>query len=97
TYVTVVAQSPVDLRLNGLAGDDTFNIYAPQPYGVILINGGEPSGSDVLNVIGAAGADAFNVKFFSALSPGGLPSVDGFPVPMQISDTGPNTQIGITG
>ncbi|HUG70264.1 MAG TPA: CHRD domain-containing protein, partial [Pirellulaceae bacterium] len=52
-----------NLVLNGLEGDDTFTINAPQPYGNITVNGGGPGASDVLIVNGAAGVDeAFTVN-----------------------------------
>jgi hypothetical protein len=42
------------LTLDGLGGDDTFQINGGQPYTSIQALGGEPGGSDVLNVIGLA-------------------------------------------
>lgn len=45
-----------NLELDGLAGDDTFTINAPQSsYTSIAINGQEPGGSDVLFLVGAGG------------------------------------------
>ena len=115
TYVTVApATNPVtgaievnNLRLNGLAGDDTFDIYENQTYSSILVNGQESSssGSNVLNLIGSApsegtaGIDNFAVNFFASQVPVGLPLLDGFPVPVEITDTNvsPANTIGIVG
>ena len=103
TYVTVVA-SAANLRLNGLAGDDTFDIYEQQNYASILVNGQESSssGSNVLNLIGSNSVDTtdnFAVNFFASQVPVGLPLLDGFPVPVEITDTNvsPLNTIGIVG
>ena len=98
TYVTVQANVP-NLRLNGLAGDDTFDIFgltAPptDDYTTILINGND-SGNNVVNLIGTAGADTFAENFFSNQVPTGLPLLQGFPVGEEV--TGVNGTIGITG
>src|SRR5262249_41408660 len=55
---TGLAQLPVNtpgvirLVLNGLEGDDTFNVAAGIPFTSTTINGGDPSASDVLNLTG---------------------------------------------
>ena len=48
------------LTLNGLGGDDTFNVPGNHPFngnnpqfGGFLVNGGDPSNSDVLNFVGS--------------------------------------------
>ncbi|MEX0675655.1 MAG: ELWxxDGT repeat protein [Pirellulales bacterium] len=94
SYLSVVPDV-VDLRLNGLGGDDTFNIYAPQPYDEILVDGGAPSASDDLNLIGTAGAETLAVNFFSRQVPPSLPLVVGIPVAITV--TGLGATIGITG
>ncbi len=38
------------LKLLGLDGDDVFLIYGPQPYEFIGIDGGNPSGSDIVSL-----------------------------------------------
>jgi len=43
-----------NLTLNGLAGDDVFNIPGGHPFSNILVDGGNPSASDVLNFTGSA-------------------------------------------
>ena len=88
-----------NLRLNGLAGDDTFDIFgltAPptDDYATILINGND-SGNNIVNLIGTAGADTFAENFFSNQVPTGLPLLQGFPVGEEV--TGVNGTIGITG
>jgi Ca2+-binding RTX toxin-like protein len=44
------------LILEGLDGDDTFNLTGPQPYTTIALWGGNPSASDVANVTGNGAA-----------------------------------------
>ncbi len=108
TYVTVQVNAP-NLRLNGLAGDDTFDIFglatppingggtaqAGSPdFTTILINGND-SGNNVVNLIGTAGVDNFAENFFSPKVPTGLPLLQGFPVGEEV--TGVNGTIGLTG
>jgi hypothetical protein len=57
TRLAVEQTNVENLALNGLEGDDTFTINAPQPYVNIGVNGGGPGASDVLVVNGAAGVD----------------------------------------
>jgi hypothetical protein len=45
------------LELDGLAGDDTFNLSGSLPYGNgTFVDGGDPSASDTVNLSGATGA-----------------------------------------
>ena len=45
-----------NVQLRGLDGDDTFNVSALLPYSLgVLVDGGNPSASDTLNLSGAAG------------------------------------------
>ena len=58
-FTTVLLQTPgiLDMALRGLDGDDTFNLTAPlTPLLNIVVDGGNPSASDTLNLSGAAGA-----------------------------------------
>ncbi|KKM72636.1 hypothetical protein LCGC14_1418530, partial [marine sediment metagenome] len=48
--------SLTDLYLNGLGGDDTFDVTGSQPYTTINISGGDPSASDVANLTGNGSA-----------------------------------------
>ena len=96
--MTVIPQAP-NLRLNGLAGDDTFDIFglvAPPPddFTTILINGND-SGNNIVNLIGTTGIDHFGENFFSNQVPTGLPLLQGFPVGEEV--TGVNGTIGLTG
>ena len=55
--VSITAAGVDELRLNGLAGDDLFRVAGDHPFtGGILIDGGSPSASDVVNFTGG-GAD----------------------------------------
>ena len=66
--VTIDANTPITfstyptVTINGLAGDDTFNVYPTTFIGVTTfnVNGGDPTASDKLIVNGTAGTDAFN-------------------------------------
>ncbi|TPW07522.1 MAG: Hemolysin-type calcium-binding region domain protein, partial [Acidimicrobiaceae bacterium] len=50
------------LDLRGLDGDDTFNLAAVLPYvGGVLVDAGNPSASDTLNLTGATGAIVENL------------------------------------
>lgn len=46
-----------ELKLTGLGGGDLFSINAPQPYGRIILDGGDPAGGDVLQVMGEDGVN----------------------------------------
>ena len=95
TYVPVTPNVE-NLRLNGLAGDDSFTINFLQPYTSILVNGGEPSASDVLNLNSPAPAV---VNFFAPTLP--MPAaaiVQGFAVPVTIQGfNGGVNPIGVVG
>jgi Ca2+-binding RTX toxin-like protein len=65
-HVPVTQAGITELVLEGLAGDDTFNIAGDHPYGLVLVEGGDPSASDVLNFLGTggpiiAGFDTFEI------------------------------------
>ncbi|NLX97989.1 MAG: hypothetical protein GXY83_17640, partial [Rhodopirellula sp.] len=51
----VVINTPgvLNLALHALVGDDVFNVAGNHPFANVLVNGGDPSGSDVLNFLGA--------------------------------------------
>jgi Ca2+-binding RTX toxin-like protein len=62
-------------QFRGLNGDDVFNLAAVLPYfGGTLVDGGDPSASDVLNLTGAAGPIAPNVANQSVTGYGGTVS-----------------------
>ncbi len=42
-------------QLRGLNGDDIFNLTGALPYADILVDGGDPSASDTVNLTGATG------------------------------------------
>jgi len=53
-----VLQTGVErLILNGLGGDDSFNVNAPHPYSLLMAHGGGPGNSDLLTITGATGTD----------------------------------------
>jgi Ca2+-binding RTX toxin-like protein len=57
-HVDLIRSAVEALALDGLDGDDTFTINAPQPYATIDIWGGNPAaGSDAAVLNGTAGAD----------------------------------------
>ncbi len=55
-----------NLRLVGLAGDDTFQLQATLPYANITLEGDEPSASDVLNMTGTVGVENITVNLGTA-------------------------------
>ncbi|WP_237607275.1 CHRD domain-containing protein [Roseimaritima sediminicola] len=57
TFLALTQTGVENLKLDGLDGNDRFNINAPQPYAGVDVFGGGPGGSDVLTVVGAAGTD----------------------------------------
>ena len=66
-----------NLRLNTGDGDDTINIAGTQPYTTILVDAGNPSASDVVNLTGAAGAVAINFANNTVTGYGGVVSLIG--------------------
>src|SRR5206468_6131526 len=56
-FTTVIISTPriSQLTLNGLDGDDTFNVVAPLNYTSTIIDAGNPSASDLVNLTGATG------------------------------------------
>jgi hypothetical protein len=82
---SMLFSNKTNLRLNGLAGSDTFNLNNPNtPTGLtnIFVNGGDPTGSDVLIVNGRLNAaDTFTYRPGTAVGDGlvtnvGLPAVN---------------------
>ncbi|MCO6453692.1 MAG: CHRD domain-containing protein [Pirellulaceae bacterium] len=67
------------LELNGLEGDDDFNLSAPLPFTQVFIEGGGPSASDSVSVTGDGGsavnATIGNLDGSASLTGGGLGSV----------------------
>jgi hypothetical protein len=73
---TIVTSSIGSLTLNGLDGDDVFNVTGPQPYANITLSGGDPSASDVANLTGNGTDVALNLGSATAsVSGGGLGSI----------------------
>jgi len=56
------------LALHGLEGDDVFTLAGELPYSVTVIDGGDPSASDIMNLTGATGAVTVDIAD-SALLP----------------------------
>jgi hypothetical protein len=54
TRVEILDVALENLTLDGLNGDDRFNITGGHPYAIINVQGGSPSASDVLFLTGAA-------------------------------------------
>ncbi|MCY2929009.1 MAG: FG-GAP-like repeat-containing protein [Planctomycetota bacterium] len=54
---TVATTGIENLTLNGLDGDDSFTVTGAQPYTSILLAGGDPSASDVVNLVGDGAND----------------------------------------
>jgi hypothetical protein len=50
-----------NLRLNGLGGDDTFGLAGGLPYASTVLDGGEPSASDIVSLSGATGPVTANL------------------------------------
>jgi hypothetical protein len=61
-HVPIVPMAPIQtLILDTLDGDDTFNVTGPQPnYTTISLEGGDPSASDVANLVGDGSAVVFS-------------------------------------
>ncbi len=49
------------LDLSSLSGDDVFNISGPLPYTSVIVDAGDPSASDILNLSGATGPVSVNL------------------------------------
>ncbi len=49
------------LDLSSLNGDDVFNISGPLPYTSVIVDAGDPSASDILNLSGATGPVSVNL------------------------------------
>src|SRR6185436_6772408 len=60
-HLTINKSNVENLTLRGLNGDDTFNVPGGHGYATINIEGGDPSGSDVLFLTGTPGAVADTV------------------------------------
>lgn len=61
-FIPLAASGLELLCLQGLDGDDTFTINAGHPFNRILVDGGNPSASDVLNLVGTAGVQTINAN-----------------------------------
>ena len=59
--IPVNTPSIITLTLRGLDGDDTFNVAGDHNLESIVVEGGNPSASDVLNFTGAGGTIAVNL------------------------------------
>lgn len=92
------------LYLNGLQGDDQFNVGAALPYTSLLIDGGDPSASDTVSLSGATGAvnvtlaDPANlndttVSGYGAMALVALTGVE----KVNLAGTGAAATLGITG
>jgi subtilisin-like proprotein convertase family protein len=58
---TITTTTIANLTLNGLDGDDTFNVTGPQPYTSLVLSGGDPSASDTAKLTGASGTVTVNL------------------------------------
>ncbi|NLF09693.1 MAG: hypothetical protein GX594_17185, partial [Pirellulaceae bacterium] len=56
TQIPVYTPSIHTLILEGLAGDDTFNVVGDHPFTTLNVHGGSPGASDVLNFASSGGA-----------------------------------------
>lgn len=63
TFVTVALNTAgiSEVQLRGLDGDDTFNLAGTLPYSQVLVDSGNPSAGDTLNLTGASGAVTMNL------------------------------------
>ncbi len=57
THVVTQTDGIQNLTLDGLSGDDIFNVFGLHPYTILDVNGQEPDASDVLNIVGTAGVE----------------------------------------
>ena len=72
SFVTVVLNTSGinTLELRGLDGDDTFSLFGALPYlGGTLVDGGDPTGSDIVNLSGATGPVTVNLADSAAIPP----------------------------
>ncbi len=56
-HVDVMQQAVERLVLDGLDGDDSFQVEGPQPYDWIFLQGGGPGNSDLVSILGEPGAN----------------------------------------
>jgi hypothetical protein len=68
---TITTASIPNLTLNGLAGDDVFNVTGPQPYSNITLAGGTPVTAVVANLTGDGTAVTANLGGTTASVTGG--------------------------
>ncbi len=61
TTLPMTAPGVSVLELRGLDGDDQFNLTGALLYNTTIVDGGNPSGSDVVNLTGATGAVTLNL------------------------------------
>ncbi|MHC4878023.1 MAG: hypothetical protein ACYTGL_16330, partial [Planctomycetota bacterium] len=59
--VNITRTNLTTLTLDGLAGDDQFNVTSGHGYTTVNIQGGNPSASDSISVTGSAGADTIGL------------------------------------
>src|SRR5207247_2100223 len=52
--VPITTSNITEVTLEGLGGDDTFDVPGNQPYALLVIDGGDPSASDVVNFTASA-------------------------------------------
>ncbi len=73
-HVDLVPTNILELYLDGLHGDDTFNVTGPQPYSNgITLSGGDPSASDIANLTGNGSDVVYNTgTSVQTVSGGGL-------------------------
>ncbi|MDP6721064.1 MAG: hypothetical protein QGF59_20530, partial [Pirellulaceae bacterium] len=75
-HVVLTTATVANVTLNGLNGDDTFNVPGPQPYANIVLSGGDPSASDVANLTGdGTGPITVTVSSPATMAGGGLGAV----------------------
>ena len=70
-FITDTIQTPgvLTLDLHGLDGDDTFNLAGTLPYTSTVVDGGDPSASDIVNLTGATGLVTVNLADSKANPP----------------------------
>ena len=74
THVVLNQTNVENLTVDGLDGDDTFNVPGNHPYTTLSVHGGNPdNGSDVLNFAGAGAAITANLAARTVTETGFLP------------------------
>ncbi|MBW8883489.1 MAG: hypothetical protein JF612_01660, partial [Planctomycetia bacterium] len=75
--IPLIATSVSSLFISSQDGDDTFNFPGPLPYSSLVLEGGDPSASDVVNLSGASGAVTVNLAAKTVTGYGGTVSLSG--------------------